>query len=249
MELHSAKALENFAVIATDGDVGTVDEVYFDDEKWAIRYLVVDTGDWLAKRDVLISPISIRHVDWEKHTLRADLTQQQIRDSPGIDTAGPVSRRQEEELHRYYGYRYYWNGPFMWGDTVFPGVEEMPVDETDEQRAVEQALHPRELADPHLCSSKELVAYAIRTTDGSGGHVDDLLFDAEDWSIRFLVIDPRNWWPGKDVLVAPQRIDHIDREGQCVVTPMSRAELEHSPAYDPRHPPPASARQSPQARR
>src|SRR5688500_2716856 len=106
MELHSIKGLENFAVIAIDGDVGTVDEVYFDDEKWAVRYLVVDTGDWLSKRDVLISPISIRHVDWGTRTLRADLTQQQIRDSPGIDTAGPVSRQQEEELHRHYGYRY-----------------------------------------------------------------------------------------------------------------------------------------------
>ena len=46
------------------GLIGEVDDLYFDDEDWAIRYLVVDTGGWLSGRKVLISPVAIGHPDW-----------------------------------------------------------------------------------------------------------------------------------------------------------------------------------------
>lgn len=250
MFLHSVKGLDNFTVTASDGDVGTIDDVYFDDEKWAIRYLVVDTGDWLSKRDVLISPIAIQRGDWAVRTMYAQLTRQQVRDSPGIDTAGPVSRQQEAELHRHYGYPYYWSGPYMWGDTVFPGVlEETPSEEPEEQRAIGHAAQVHESADPHLCSSKDVTGYAIRTTDGTVGHVEDFLFDDEDWSIQYIVVDPRNWWPGKHVLVSPQRIDHVNRDEACVVVNISRDELEHSQKYDSRSPPPSTTRPPPDLRR
>ena len=40
------KRLQNFVIHATDGELGYVHELYFDDETWAIRYLTVDTGGW-----------------------------------------------------------------------------------------------------------------------------------------------------------------------------------------------------------
>jgi hypothetical protein len=54
--------LKGFVIRATDGELGTVDQAYFDDETWAIRYLTVETGGWLGGRRVLISPISV--VQW-----------------------------------------------------------------------------------------------------------------------------------------------------------------------------------------
>ncbi len=247
MSLHSVKALENFTVMASDGDVGAIDEVFFDDEKWAVRYLVADTGDWLSKREVLISPISIRTIDWKRRSVLAELTRQQVRDSPGIDTDQPVSRQHEAEINRHYGYPYYWAGPYMWGDSVFPGVvEESMADKEKLNQADERAEH--EPGDPHLRSSKEVFGYAIRTTDDSVGHVEDFLFDEEDWSIQYMVVDPRNWWPGRHVLISPQRIDQMSWDERAVVVGISREELEHSPQYDPRNPPPGASRR-PEMRR
>ncbi len=59
--LRNAKDLHGFKIRATDGELGTVDQLYFDDETWAIRYLMVETGGWLGGRRVLISPISVIH--------------------------------------------------------------------------------------------------------------------------------------------------------------------------------------------
>ena len=61
--LRNVKDLRSYAIRATDGIIGHVDDFYFDDEAWAIRYLVVETGKWLPDRQVLISPISIGHPD------------------------------------------------------------------------------------------------------------------------------------------------------------------------------------------
>lgn len=249
MFLHSVRGLENFTIRAIDGDVGALDEVYFDNEKWAIRYLVIDTGGWISKHDVLVSPIAIDYTDWATRTIQTDLTRQQIRDSPSVDAAHPVSRQHEIEFHQHYGYPYYWSGPYLWGDNVFPGVvEEKPIDDPDVQRAIERK-QKLESTDPHLCSSKDVIGYAIRTSDDKVGHVDDLLFDDEDWSIQTMIVGPRNWWPAKHVLISPQRVDHIRWDEQCVVLGMTRAELESSPEYDSRNPPPSRLRQPPELRR
>src|SRR5207247_9518143 len=87
--LHTAKELHDFTVGATDGEIGEVKDIYFDDERWAVRYLVVQTGGWLSGRKVLISPISVRDIDWDGEVLNVNLSQQQVRESPSIDTDKP----------------------------------------------------------------------------------------------------------------------------------------------------------------
>jgi hypothetical protein len=62
--LRNLKDLENYAIRATDGDIGHVKDFYFDDEAWAVRYLIVETGGWLSSRKVLISPIAVGKTDW-----------------------------------------------------------------------------------------------------------------------------------------------------------------------------------------
>jgi hypothetical protein len=106
--------LKGFAIRAKDGELGTVDDFYFDDETWAIRYLTVATGGWLDGRQVLISPIAIVHADWQDKRLEVALTKKQVENSPDIDTHKPVSRQHEAELFGYYGYPNYWGGPFLW---------------------------------------------------------------------------------------------------------------------------------------
>ena len=85
--------LKNFAIRATDGELGTVAEFYFDDETWGVRYLVVDTGGWLGGRRVLISPVSVLRTDWQARQLDCRLTKKQVENSPDINTREPVSRQ------------------------------------------------------------------------------------------------------------------------------------------------------------
>ena len=120
--LRNVTHLKGFAIRAMDGEIGTLDQFYFDDESWAIRYLVVNTGGWLSGRLVLVSPIALRQAEWESKRLDVALTKKQIENSPPIDTHKPVSRQHEALYLGYYGYPYYWGGPFMWGLASYPAA-------------------------------------------------------------------------------------------------------------------------------
>ena len=109
--LRNVTRLKGFEIRARDGWIGAVDQFYFDDESWAIRYLVVNTGDWLADRLVLVSPLALRQAKWETRQLVVALTKKQVEGSPSIDTHKPVSRQHEAAYLGYYGYPYYWAGP------------------------------------------------------------------------------------------------------------------------------------------
>jgi hypothetical protein len=67
---------------AEDGDIGSVDRLLFDDERWTVRHIVVDTGKWLSGRQVLISPAAVLGIDAERGTMRVRLTKEKIRNSP-----------------------------------------------------------------------------------------------------------------------------------------------------------------------
>ncbi|MDX9710166.1 MAG: PRC-barrel domain-containing protein [Trichloromonas sp.] len=90
--LCKAQTLKRYALNSRDGEIGKVKEFYFDDQHWTIRYLVADTGTWLAGRQVLISPYAMRAVNAEKQHIEINLTKQQIEDSPPLESDKPVSR-------------------------------------------------------------------------------------------------------------------------------------------------------------
>lgn len=234
--LHSVEDLQGFSITTRTGEIGSVSDVYFDDNEWTIRHLVVDTGNWLAGREVLISPMAIREADWSTRTLLAELTRQQVEDSPGIDTEKPVSRQHEIELYKYYGYPYYWSGPYLWGEAVSPTVmEKRPFADTERQAVRERIESSR--GDAHLRSANEVAGYHIRASDDEIGHVEDFLFADDSWKIELMVVDTRNWWPGKHVMVSPSRITRVEWETRLVVVDATREQVKNSPEYDPQTPP------------
>jgi hypothetical protein len=85
---------------------------------------------------------------------------------------------------------------------------------------------------PHLRSVAVVTGYHIHATDGEIGHVEDFLLDDADWSIRYLVVDTRNWWPGEHMLMSPdgQRIEWVDR---AIHLTINRQQVKGGPAYDP----------------
>src|SRR3954463_5112748 len=75
--LRHAKELEKFELRARDGKIGQVQDFFFDDRQWTVRYLVVDTGTWLDSRKVLISPTAVSRAEWDEQLLVVNLTQDQ----------------------------------------------------------------------------------------------------------------------------------------------------------------------------
>ena len=100
-----------------------MDDFYFDDKSWTIRYLVADTGNWLLGRKVLLSPIAVGKADFSGERFNVKLTKKQVEESPSIDTDKPVSRQHEAYYHDYYGYPYYWSGPYLWGACTIRGSQ------------------------------------------------------------------------------------------------------------------------------
>src|ERR1700722_15084776 len=117
--LRSIKQLYGDKLGASDGEIGHVKDFYFDDQNWAIRYLVVDTGSWLTGRQVLLSPHSLGRLDQGEKILRVNLTRKQIENGPSIELHKPVSRQYEELYYRYYGWPCYWQGDGLWGMSGF----------------------------------------------------------------------------------------------------------------------------------
>lgn len=215
-------------VRATDGDVGAVRQFYFDDLTWTIRYIVVHTGGWLSGRQVLLSPATLGKPDWRQRVLPVNLTREQVRHSPDIDTDQPVSRQHEIELMKHYAWHGYWNGGFYlmpgYGlDTIFP------YDTTTE---TEPAPGVRK-ADPHLRSTKEVTGYRIHATDGDIGHAVDFVVDDTSWSIRYIVVDMRHWLPGRRVLVSPQWIRSVRWGDRKIFVDLTKDAVCNSPTFDP----------------
>jgi hypothetical protein len=230
--IRSVKHMQKFEIEATDGRIGSVDDLYFDDERWAVRYIVVDTGAWLPGRRVLISPLSVTRCDWGEQRLRLSITRDRVRNSPGVEEHRPVSRQFEADYLDYYGYPYYWGHPGLWGAYPHPMVP--PPEDLARQRADASEARRRaiEAGDAHLRSASRVLGYGIRTSDGSLGHVENFLFDDQSWAIRYLVVDTSNWWFGKHVLVAPEWISDISWADRTVTVELDRELLKSAPEYD-----------------
>jgi hypothetical protein len=225
----NASQLKGFTIRAVDGDLGTVDQFYFDDETWAIRYFTVDSGGWLGGRQVLISPYSVVHADWQTKFLDVALTKLQVENSPDIDTHLPVSRQHEADYLGYYGYPFYWAGPSLWGPALYPAGLAIP---TTASREARRERVRKESLDSHLRSSAAVTGYHIDAVDGEIGHLEGFVVDDRDWAIRYIEVATRNWWPGKKALVSPAWIERVSWTDSKVYVGLSREAIENGPEYD-----------------
>jgi hypothetical protein len=224
----NARNLKGLVIRATDGELGAVDQLYFDDETWGIRYLTIKTGSWLNDREVLISPMSVLHADWQVRRLDVSLTRKQVENSPSIDTRKPVSRQHEAEFSDYYGYPYYWGGPYVWGPGVYPvGILARP---SVASQATAERIR-KESTDSHLRSTETVTGYRIETKDGEIGHVDNFIVDDEVWALCYIEAATRNWWPGKKVLFSPAWVERVSWNDSSLYVGLTREAIQNCPEY------------------
>ena len=232
--LRNASAIKGYAIAASDGPIGIVSDFLFDDASWRVRWLVVDTGKWLSGRKVLLPPSAMGHPAPTGNEFPVNLTIQQVKDSPDSDTDRPVSRQIEANIYDYYGWRPYWGTDLLMGGYGgFGGGAIAPLPTRGSRRRAEDiATGLQSDNDPHLRSIAAVIGYYIHASDGEIGHVEDFLVEDTDWSIHNLVVDTKNWWPGKKILIAPRSIKAIDWTDNLVNLKVDREKVRDSPTYD-----------------
>lgn len=227
--LRSLKDLCGYRIRASDGEAGSVEEFYFDDDAWVVRYVIVDLGSWLRDREVVVSPMVVGRPDWEGKLLLADLTKEQLKSSPPAADVLPVSQQGDGMLRAEYA------------EAAREGKEQdrlEPASTSESPRGMVRTDGRR--PDPHLRSTKEVFGYRIQSSDGHVGSVQDLIVDDESWNIRYMVantgVDPLAQLTGRRVLVAPAWIESVAWEEKAVHLGLSRETIEHSPDFDPNAP-------------
>ena len=223
-ELRRIDEILGFSLSARDGDIGKVADIFFDDESWTVRYLVVNTGGWLHGRGVLIAPRAINGVDYVGRSIAVDLAREQVENSPPVDTRQPVSRHYEAEFHRHYGWDPYWTIAGSFGGPV-PAVP--PVAPPADSVKIEPPKYP------HLRAGGEIRGYRVRARDVEFGEVEDFIVDDRDWRIQYIVFDTRRWLPGRKVLLAPAWVQSISWSARDIVVDLDAETIRTAPDYDP----------------
>lgn len=202
--LRSAKDLRGYTVHATDGRVGRVDDLLFNDQTWTIRSLVVKTGQWLRRQRVLITPIVLGALKQETRSLSVGLSRRQVEDRP-------ISYQMQKESR-------WW---LPWTGVSAKAIAKRAESTTEKRRG-----------DPKLRTVREVINYGVQANDGQVGRVADLIFDDEPWVIRYIVIDIRHMLSSKKVLVASTWVRSVAWPERCVCVDLDAATVKHSPEFD-----------------
>jgi len=191
--LRDLKDLIGSPVAATDGDMGSVRSFLFDDQSWKVRYLVVDVGNWLKRRDVVLPIAALEKPDWTNKTCRAHLTREQVRDSPDVDSEKPVSRQQEIAMRNYFG-------PLAcWVDSEF-GLSSIPT-------GTKYPVHTAEVL--HLRSTSAVMGYHVWATDGDFGILEGFVMDEASWHLGYLDVRGGDWLHNRSVLIPTRWVESV----------------------------------------
>ena len=101
--LRDSAEVIGYRLQARDGELGHIHDLVLDDETWAVRYFVVDTGTWLPGRKVLIAPTWIERVSWAEHAMVVDLERDLIRTAPAYEPGRLIGHDDEVRLYAHYG--------------------------------------------------------------------------------------------------------------------------------------------------
>jgi len=224
--LHLAHKVTGASVQGVDGEIGTLEDFYFEEDRWTVRYLLVDTGKWFSGKRVLISPMSVPD-GWGREGVRLTLTKDQVWNSPEIKD-GELSNEGEAQVLTYYGYPDYWGSANIWGSFDSPTA----------LMARAPAMTPasqNDGIDPerrHLRSIKKSTGYHLHARDGEIGHVDDFLIGQESWRIRYLLVDTSNWIGGRSVIVSPEAVEGIDKDKGLLHISADRRAIKQAPELE-----------------
>jgi hypothetical protein len=211
-----ANSLHGFEIHASDGALGRIEDFYFNDQTWKIYHMVVDLGNWLSGRKVLLLPELLGHADWRKKFIEARTTKELIRKSPDSDTVLPVGLQIERQKNQLL-----MQEPFipeaMWGMHQY----------------IESSPFAGQNDDSHLRSTRILKGCAIESDDHkSVGSVLDFLVDTESWEIRFILLKADD---SRIFLAHPGIVQSIDVSNRIITVAHPDDERRDWQEYDPHY--------------
>ncbi len=211
-------------VAATDGLIGHVEDFFFDDQSWVIRYLLVDTGSWLPGRQVLLSPHAFSGFGEDGEILRANLTKEEIQYSPPIEAEQPITRAHERDYFWYYGWPPYWEFDRSWPIGALPVPTPIPM----RSAALHEKLDP--LEDIYIKSTHAVRGYDIISRDGVLGAMSGFMIDHKSWAIADLVVEAGPWYSEKYILVSHASIKNFGYSNREVSVKLNRKEPQRTVA-------------------
>jgi len=220
MQLNT-NSLIGFSLSATNGEVGKIEEIYFDDRNWVIRYLVVKTGNWLSGRKVLISPEAFDRARWNDETFPVHLTKEQILNSPDVNTDRPLSSKHIASINKYFLWQTFIDdGFYAPAHCDLPDVTENA--ETDNQS--EDHVHVR--------STRQTKGFRIHAKDGEIGYVSDFIVSDEDWKMKYLVVAAKNIFGDRKILISIRDIRETKWASSDIYLDISVHAVEQSRIFD-----------------
>lgn len=196
---------------------GKTKDLLFDDSSWMIRYLVADTGTWLPKRRVLISPVSVGRFEPGDDQVSVLLRRELIENSPDLDEHAPVSREYEKRMFDRYRWNYYWLGDGLWGTGSYPAAL---------MKYVEHPSNSDSEDGGALRSVQEVMTYSLIADDNRVGHIEDFEFNPRTWQIESLIPNTRDWLPGGEKNpIAMKHVTAIDFRDKLVRVDVPAAQI------------------------
>lgn len=223
--LLATSTIEGSKIEATDGRIGSVETFLFDEEQWVLRYIVAHHGFWIFGRTVLLSPVSVRGTLDDGTSIRVGLSKDQIRNAPAAELARPISRRKEEQFHRYYQIPVYWGGSGLWGSAMTPMEAGTVTYEPDPNK------EPLDAAEEeyHLRSTHELEEYRLDTADGKAGTVAGFIIEDTTWAVRYLRVETERSAGGGSLFISPHWVDSISWIERKITLDIARDRLTEAP--------------------
>jgi uncharacterized protein YrrD len=232
----SEEGLRNLHVDALDGYFGKIDEFYFEEKSWAVRYIIIIYG-FLHHVRKMISPSVIENMSTERIAVKLNI--EQIKNSPDIDTQKPVSRELEEKIHKYYGWPNYWTYPpytNTYGTALYPGFGlsypySMPL-YRDRDKIHEEMNKDIKNIQSNLRSTKELIGYSAKSRNQYIGRIKDYLVDDKSWALRYTIIDTDSFLSGKKIIIASHWAIDIDWFSKTIFFDIDEQVIKNGPSYE-----------------
>ncbi len=224
----SLKNIIGYTVETTDGEKGKIKDFLFDEEKWIIRYIDVDFGNFFKDKRILLPINVLIDLLWDSKHFLLNITKEDIEKSPTPEDKLTISREYEKELMKHYGFSAYWSSGDMAQGLYYP-IRPINIP----SKVVKDENLSEEKMDSKLRSFNEVKEYHILATDGNLGHVEDMIADDDDWQMIYLVVDTSNWRPwSKKLILLINWLEKISYETREVSINLHSDIIKNAPEYD-----------------
>jgi len=222
--LRHASKIIGCDVVSSDGSVGKVHDILFDEVSWTFQHLVADIGSWLAGERVLLPLAAVGEVDEVERQLQVHLTKGEIEHCSGVSTCTTASEEAQVLLGKYW----------MWTTTSFAHLPPEASRVMDSEATADEKEEVEDKVESRLRSVRESDGYHIAAPDGDIGHLTELVVDSDTWQIQYLVVNTGNWLLRRNVLIPRAALESIHWADRKVHLSITKNEIKNSPEYDPK---------------